>query len=90
MNYVDNEFLNNYNYYILNGSSERFPELSQTAKEQNSIKYWIESSRRANDDLSLSEFLDLYFTANQLKDICRKHQIKGFSKGPKKTRYSTR
>ncbi|WP_412518656.1 SAP domain-containing protein [Staphylococcus simulans] len=83
LNYVDSEFLNNYNYYILNGSSSKFPELADTAKDQNSIKYLIEKSRRNCDDLTLSEFLDISLTANQLKDICRKHKIKGFSKGPK-------
>lgn len=84
LNYIDNEFLNNYNYYILNGSSAKFPELAQTAKDQNSIKYWVESGRRAKDAMTLSEFLDINFTANQLKEICRNHKIKGFSKGPKK------
>ncbi|MHD0381576.1 hypothetical protein MUA31_01330 [Staphylococcus simulans] len=84
LNYIDNEFLNNYNYYILNGSPTKFPELAQTAKDQNSIKYWVESGRRAKDNMTLSEFLDVNFTVNQLKEICRTHKIKGFSKGPKK------
>ncbi|MHD0396590.1 hypothetical protein ACY2DA_01725 [Staphylococcus simulans] len=83
LRYLDNEFLNNYNYYILEGSDTRLPELAQTAKDQNSIRYWIESCKRTSDTLTLSEFLDLYFTVNELKDICREHQIKGFSKGPK-------
>ncbi|GEP85719.1 Uncharacterised protein [Staphylococcus piscifermentans] len=81
--YVDNEFLNNYNHYVLKDKYPELPAVSLEVKNTVSGDYLIEKERREEDNITFKDFLDFHYSVDELKNICRTHKIKGFSKGPK-------
>lgn len=83
MYFIDNDFLNLYNHFILNDRYPKRPLLS--SKEAQSIGEAVQKQRmgRHYQKLSFSEALDAYFSVDMLKDICRGFGLKGFSKGKK-------
>lgn len=83
MYFIDNSFLNLYNHFILNDRYPKRPLLSPEEAQSMGEAVQKQRSVRRFQKLSFSEALDLYFSVDMLKDICRVFGLKGFSKGKK-------
>lgn len=82
--YVDHDFLNLYNQYVFNNA---YAKLSPLSKEDQQSIAWLsrrETNIRLHQNISLIQALDLYFSLDQLKAICRHFKIKGYSNKKKK------
>ncbi|MHD0396571.1 hypothetical protein ACY2DA_01630 [Staphylococcus simulans] len=77
--YVDVDFLNDFNQYVLNNKYDAIPPLDDDEEE---ALYEMSSLMEARRDYESLELIDMLVEYNmtELKQICRDYQIKGFSK----------
>lgn len=77
--YVDVDFLNDFNQYVLNNKYDAIPPLDDEEEEALYDMSTLMEARRDYESLQLIDML-VEYNMKELKQICRDYQIKGFSK----------
>lgn len=78
--YIDVDFLNKYNQYVLDGAYQPLTPLDPEEQEMLADMYFTEEAREQYEHLYLADHLSNFYVKD-LKEICRIFKIKGFSKG---------
>ncbi|MEL0537447.1 hypothetical protein [Staphylococcus debuckii] len=78
--YIDVDFLNKYNQYVLDGAYQPLTPLDSEEKEMLADMHFTEEAREQYEHLYLADHLSNFYVKD-LKEICRIFKIKGFSKG---------
>lgn len=78
--YIDVDFLNKYNRYVLGGKYRPLTPLDDEEMEMLIDMHFTEEARYEYEHLYLRDYL-YNFYVKDLKEICRIFKIKGFSKG---------
>lgn len=78
--YIDVNFLNKYNQYVLGGKYRPLTPLDDEEMEMLIDMHFTEEAREEYEHLYLRDYLSNFYVKD-LKEICRIFKIKGFSKG---------